>query len=75
MANTSHSELEKTINSAFEDRDAVNFETKGEIREAVEEALTLLDNGEVRVAERDSDGNGDWHVNQWLKKAVLLSFV
>jgi len=75
MANTSHSELEKTINSAFEDRDAVNFETKGEIREAVEEALTLLDNGEVRVAERDSDGNGDWHVNQWLKKAVLLSFL
>ena len=46
--------------------------TKGAVREAVETALDLLDSGEVRVAERQADGA--WHVNQWLKKAVLLSF-
>uniref|UniRef100_UPI001ABAC629 2,3,4,5-tetrahydropyridine-2,6-dicarboxylate N-succinyltransferase n=1 Tax=Bartonella alsatica TaxID=52764 RepID=UPI001ABAC629 len=46
--------------------------TKGEIRESVEYALNRLDKGEVRVAERQK--NGQWHVHQWLKKAVLLSF-
>ena len=46
--------------------------TRGEIREAVDEALNLLDHGVVRVAEKGEDGN--WQVNQWLKKAVLLSF-
>jgi 2,3,4,5-tetrahydropyridine-2-carboxylate N-succinyltransferase len=46
--------------------------TRGEVRDAVETALTLLDGGKARVAERGSDGN--WTVNQWLKKAVLLSF-
>ncbi|MGH9915827.1 MAG: 2,3,4,5-tetrahydropyridine-2,6-dicarboxylate N-succinyltransferase, partial [Pyrinomonadaceae bacterium] len=64
--------LEKTINKAFDDRDAVNTETRGEIRDAVETSLLLLDSGEVRVAERQADGA--WTVNQWLKKAVLLSF-
>lgn len=58
------------IEAAWEDRDSV---TPGsEVRHAVGEALTLLDNGEARVAE--PDGNGGWRVNQWLKKAVLLSF-
>ena len=64
--------LEKTVEKAFEEREAVSASTRGEVREAVEAALTLLDRGEARVAERQADGK--WHVNQWLKKAVLLSF-
>ncbi|TWG97472.1 2,3,4,5-tetrahydropyridine-2-carboxylate N-succinyltransferase [Mesorhizobium sp. J18] len=64
--------LERSVEEAFEGREAISSSTRGEIREAVETALDLLDRGEVRVAERGSDGN--WHVNQWLKKAVLLSF-
>ena len=64
--------LETTINGAFETRDTVSPTTKGEVREAVDHALDLLDKGEVRVAERAA--NGKWTVNQWLKKAVLLSF-
>ncbi len=64
--------LESIIENAFENRDAVNTSTQSEIRFAVNEALTMLDNGELRVAEPGADGN--WSVNQWLKKAVLLSF-
>ena len=64
--------LEKSIEAAFDNRDNVNTSTRGEIRDAVETALNLLDSGKVRVAERGADGN--WTVNQWLKKAVLLSF-
>lgn len=64
--------LEKTIDKAFEERDSVSTSTRGEVREAVETSLDLLDRGEVRVAVRQADGQ--WHVNQWLKKAVLLSF-
>ncbi len=64
--------LIKTIDDAFDNRDNINQETSGEVRKAVEEALRLLDSGEVRVAE--TMGNHQWHVNQWLKKAVLLSF-
>ena len=64
--------LEKTIEKAFEERDGVNTGTRGEIREAVETSLALLDKGQARVAERQDDGT--WTVNQWLKKAVLLSF-
>ncbi|MDO8977982.1 MAG: 2,3,4,5-tetrahydropyridine-2,6-dicarboxylate N-succinyltransferase [Afipia sp.] len=66
------SALETTLNAAFEARDTVNANTKGEVRDAVELALDLLDKGEARVAERQADGT--WKVNQWLKKAVLLSF-
>ncbi|MCF2521805.1 2,3,4,5-tetrahydropyridine-2,6-dicarboxylate N-succinyltransferase [Bradyrhizobium sp. G127] len=66
------SALESTLNAAFDARDTVNANTKGEVRDAVELALDLLDKGEARVAERQADGK--WHVNQWLKKAVLLSF-
>jgi 2,3,4,5-tetrahydropyridine-2-carboxylate N-succinyltransferase len=66
------SALETTLNAAFEARDTVNANTQGEVRDAVELALDLLDKGEARVAERQADGK--WHVNQWLKKAVLLSF-
>src|ERR1700726_2764947 len=68
----SHAELAKTIDDAFEQRDGVAPSTKGAVREAVDAALDLLDRGAARVAERGA--NGDWRVNQWLKKAVLLSF-
>ena len=64
--------LEKTIDDAFEARDGVSPATRGEVRDAIVAALDLLDKGQARVAERQSDGK--WHVNQWLKKAVLLSF-
>lgn len=64
--------LALTIETAFDDRDTISTATRGEIRDAVEEALNLLDRGEARVAERGDDG--EWTVNQWLKKAVLLSF-
>jgi 2,3,4,5-tetrahydropyridine-2-carboxylate N-succinyltransferase len=64
--------LEKTIDAAFEARDGVSPATRGEVREAIDAALDLLDKGAARVAERQADGR--WHVNQWLKKAVLLSF-
>ena len=64
--------LIKIIDEAFDDRDTITQDTSGEVRNAVEESLRLLDCGEVRVAE--TFGNRQWHVNQWLKKAVLLSF-
>ena len=63
--------LKATIEAAWDARDGVNFATTGEVRDAVETALMLLDAGEARVAEPTPDG---WQVNQWLKKAVLLSF-
>lgn len=65
------SELEAAIESAWEARDAVT-PASADVREVVEQALALLDSGEGRVAE--PDGQGGWNVNQWLKKAVLLSF-
>lgn len=68
----SHAELAKTIDTAFETRDAIGPATRGAVRDAVETALELLDRGQVRVAEKQP--NGSWRVNQWLKKAVLLSF-
>ena len=63
--------LETTIDAAWEDRAGISTGTQGEVRDAVNEALALLDSGEARVAQPDGDG---WKVNQWLKKAVLLSF-
>ena len=72
MSKADIASLETTIERAFEEREGLGFETRGEVREAVETALDLLDRGQARVAERRA--NGDWHVNQWLKKAVLLSF-
>jgi 2,3,4,5-tetrahydropyridine-2-carboxylate N-succinyltransferase len=68
----SHADLARTIDDAFEKRNDISPATRGPVREAVETALGLLDRGEARVAERG--GNGAWSVNQWLKKAVLLSF-
>jgi len=73
MSNTNLAQLQTVIEQAFDDRDAINITTTGEVREAVDETLNLLDKGTVRVAER-SGSNGDWQVNQWLKMAVLLSF-
>jgi 2,3,4,5-tetrahydropyridine-2-carboxylate N-succinyltransferase len=67
-----HTELARTIDTAFENRNDIGPATQGAVRSAVETALDLLDRGAARVAEKGPDGN--WHVNQWLKKAVLLSF-
>jgi 2,3,4,5-tetrahydropyridine-2-carboxylate N-succinyltransferase len=64
-------DLSQTIDAAWEDRAGVNAQTTGAVRDAVEEALNLLDSGKARVAEKVG---GDWQVHQWLKKAVLLSF-
>ena len=64
--------LETTIERAFDARDTISTSTRGEVREAVEASLELLDSGEARVATRGADGS--WTVHQWLKKAVLLSF-
>ena len=68
----SHADLANTIDDAFDKRDGVGPSTKGPVREAVEAALDLLDRGQARVAEKQADKS--WQVNQWLKKAVLLSF-
>jgi 2,3,4,5-tetrahydropyridine-2,6-dicarboxylate N-succinyltransferase len=67
----SHAALEAAIEAAWEARDGISPATKGEVRDAIEATLTALDSGSLRVAEKR--GN-DWHVNQWAKKAVLLSF-
>ncbi|MFN3613722.1 MAG: 2,3,4,5-tetrahydropyridine-2,6-dicarboxylate N-succinyltransferase [Rubrimonas sp.] len=67
-----HQQLEAAIEAAWEAREGVGVDTKGEVRDSVEAALELLDKGHARVAERGADGQ--WIVNQWLKKAVLLSF-
>ncbi|MCH7863654.1 MAG: 2,3,4,5-tetrahydropyridine-2,6-dicarboxylate N-succinyltransferase [Proteobacteria bacterium] len=67
----STSTLQTTIDGAWEDRQTIGIGTTGEIRDAVHAALELLDSGQVRVAEKSGGG---WRVNQWLKKAVLLSF-
>jgi 2,3,4,5-tetrahydropyridine-2-carboxylate N-succinyltransferase len=66
-----HETLQTTIEAAWDRRDGVTSATGGEIREAVETALNLLDKGQARVAEKRA---GEWVVHQWLKKTVLLSF-
>ena len=65
-------DLASTIDAAWEDRDTVGPATTGAVRDAVDAALDALDEGSLRVAEKASDGA--WTVNQWAKKAVLLSF-
>ena len=68
-------DLRAAIEGAWERRDTVGLDTKGPVREAVEAALNLLDSGKARVAEKVAgDNSGTWRTNQWLKKAVLLSF-
>lgn len=68
----SNAQLETAIESAWDARDTITPATTGETRDAIESTLNALDSGTLRVAERLE--NGDWHVNQWAKKAVLLSF-
>ena len=65
-------QLEQDINAAWEARDSINADTGGATRDAVNTALGMLDDGSARVAE--PLGDHQWQVNQWLKKAVLLSF-
>jgi 2,3,4,5-tetrahydropyridine-2,6-dicarboxylate N-succinyltransferase len=69
-------DLERIIGTAFADSARIDVRTKGEVREAVDTALNLLDSGKLRVAEKieGASGPGSWKVNEWLKKAVLLSF-
>ena len=64
-------EIKKIIEDAFENRDQINAQTKGEIRDSVDETLSQLDTGFIRVCEKNEN---DWIVNQWIKKAILLSF-
>ena len=68
--------LEQIIEAAFADAASINSATQGPVRDAVNEALSLLDTGAARVAEKIAGQTGpqSWKVNQWLKKAVLLSF-
>ena len=68
----SNDKLVTTIDDAFAARDRISPKTKGAVRKAVDAALDLLDSGKARVAEPQADGI--WKVNEWLKKAVLLSF-
>jgi len=67
----SYSDLETTIETAWETRDQLTSATKGKVRDAVDGALAALDDGKLRVAEKTTSG---WKVRQWLKKAVLISF-
>lgn len=70
-ANAQAPMLSSIIEKAWDEKDTITTATKGEVRDAVNEALNLLDKGEMRIAQKT---NGAWQVNQWLKKAVLLSF-
>jgi len=65
------SELQSVIESAWDNRAEIDVSTKGPVRDAVEEVLSQLDRGAVRIATKE---NGSWVVHQWVKKAVLLSF-
>ena len=64
-------ELKKIIEDAFENKDQINTQTQGEIRNGVDETLNQLDKGIIRVCEKQGE---EWIVNQWIKKAILLSF-
>jgi 2,3,4,5-tetrahydropyridine-2-carboxylate N-succinyltransferase len=68
----SNAALETAIEAAWDARDTITAATKGETREAIEDTMNALDSGKLRVAEKQDDGS--WFVNQWAKKAVLLSF-
>jgi 2,3,4,5-tetrahydropyridine-2,6-dicarboxylate N-succinyltransferase len=67
----SNTELKSILEKAWDARETISLATTGEVRDAVDTALALLDRGEARVATKQ---DGTWVVNQWLKKAVLLSF-
>ena len=63
--------LEKIINSSFEKKEKVNPKSDKKILKAIKETIDLVDSGKIRVANKIS---GSWVVNQWIKKAILLSF-
>ena len=66
------SNIKELIETSFDNRDSIDLsQPSAELREAIATSIAMLDSGEARVAEKTADG---WHVNQWLKKAVLLSF-
>ena len=65
------SNLKQIIETAFINKDQINNSTEGEIREAVQEVLSQLNQGKVRICQKE---NGQWLVNDWLKKAILISF-
>lgn len=67
----SSTQLASIIDQGWEQRASISAETQGEVRDAVETTLGLLDSGQLRVAEKS---NGQWQVHQWVKKAILLSF-
>ena len=67
-------DLEAAVEAAWEERESLSPATTGPVREAVEATLDALDEGTLRVAEPPGEPGGDWRVNQWAKKAVLLSF-
>lgn len=69
MTNLTH--LARLVDAAWDDREAITTDTKGDVRDAVDATLAALDSGTLRVADKSS---GQWEVNQWAKKAVLLSF-
>ncbi len=71
LAKAQADSLQTIIDQAWEDRQTLGTDTHGTIRHAVNDVLTALDNGSLRVAEK---AGSDWQVNQWVKKAVLLSF-
>ena len=76
MSAPAKAQLQSVIEAAWEKRDGLNAATKGEVRDAVETTLAMLDSGSLRVAEKTAGtapGDG-WVVHQWAKKAVLLSF-
>ena len=64
-------EFEKIINTAWDNKDSINSQTDKSILDAINQTIELVDKGELRVAEKN--GN-DWTVNQWVKKAIVLSF-
>lgn len=66
-----YADLQATIEKSWDNKDSISTDTQGEQRDAVNEALSLLDSGTLRVASPSDNG---WVVHQWLKKAVLLSF-
>src|SRR6476469_6356533 len=68
---TMTADQQAVIARAWDERDAIGPDTKGDIRQAVDTAIAALDSGEARIAEKQGD---EWIVRQWLKKAVLLSF-
>ena len=63
--------FEKIINDAWKNKDQINQQSNKEIVNAISETIELLDGGKIRVAEKK---NEQWKVNQWIKKAILLSF-